>query len=239
MANYDEIIKGLDLIESPLVKQTVQYMLGSIHNAETDEDYDIAKAAFLMYAASAAPQLLKGDVNVTGALEKSDTTEVEKSEPVGSAEELLKDVLAEHGIYYFGPLSKHFLHDKRGQYDPHTNSQEEHGNRPGKRELIGYVADVRASAPPEEKKKIPRRVDMLRMSNEEVERVADRVLGRNVTTSGDSDPGDAKVLPGGGSMGENTTQAQRRAALRRLGVKKADEGDLTKKCKTKKKRLGY
>lgn len=239
MASYDEIMKGLDLIESPLVKQTVQYMLGNIHNAETDEDYDIAKSAFLMYAASAAPQLLKGDVNVAGALEKSDATEVEKSETVGSAEELLKDVLAEQGIYYFGPLSKHFLHDKRGQYDPHTNSQEEHGNRPGKRELIGYVADVRASAPPEEKKKIPRRVDMLRMSNEQVERVADRVLG-NVTTSGDSDPGDAKVLPGGGSMGENTTRSQRRAALRRLGVKKTDESssDLTKKCKTK-KRLGY
>lgn len=235
MADYNEIMKGLDQLESPLVRQTVEFLLKNVQNADTDEEFDVAKAAFLMYASAAAPGLLRSDVNVSGALgfnepvaeevveapvEEAPAAEEVVEEQVAETPEeapaaLLKEVLADNGIYYFGPMGvdKHFRTDSRGQYDPHTDRQEHHGNRPGKRELVANIADARAEADEEEKKDIPRRVDMLDMSPKEVLRVARRVLG-NVTTSGaDGANPNARVLPSTGEAGKNTTRAERRKRL--------------------------
>lgn len=222
MASHEEILKGLESIDNPLVRQTIEYLINKVDNAEDESDYDVAKAAFLMYVHAAAPALLRDDVNVGGALGyeeleaqalESDALEGAVEEPALDAEAVLKQELANNGIYYFGPMDKHYLNDKRGRYNPHTDNQQEHGNRPGKRELVATIADARAAADEEKKKRIPRRVDMLEMTPKEVQTVAHEVIG-NVTTSGGAAANpDAKVLPGSGEGGKNTTRAMRQKRL--------------------------
>ena len=236
MASHDEIMKGLDRIESPLVRQTMEFLISKVNNADSDEDYEIAKAAFVMYAHAAAPGLLHKDINVEYALSKSDESGNEE-EPV-DVEDALKKLLAENGIYYFGPMNKHLRTGPKGTgfslpKPPHGERQENHGNRPGKRELIGYLADVRGTDP-EKEKEIPRRVDMLQMKHKELLRLAEKHIGKvttssagNVVSAQPSSTGttgssvsntpepDAVVLPGAGA-GKNTTQEDRAKVLARL-----------------------
>jgi len=247
MASHEEIIKGLETIDNPLVRQTIEYLINKVDNADDDGDYEVAKAAFLMYVHAAAPNLLKEDVNVAGALgydelEAQAAEEVEsiEQEPTVDAEAVLKSQLAANGIYYFGPMNmdKHLKTGPQGSgytlpHPPHGQRQESHGNRPGKREMIGYLADAK-EVDPTLKDKIPRRVDMLQMKHKDVVDLATKVLG-HVTTSGaqnviDAQPDstgvsgstvtntpdpDATVLPGAGA-GQNTTQQDRAATLQAL-----------------------
>jgi len=234
MASHDEIMKGLDRIESPLVRQTMEFLISKVNNANGDEDYEIAKAAFVMYAHVAAPGLLREDINVEHALSKS----AEVDEPSVNVEEEVKKLLAENGIYYFGPMSKHLRSGPKGTgyalpKPPHGERQENHGNRPGKRELIGYLADARAADPAKEKE-IPRRVDMLKLKHKDLLRLAEKHLGKVTTSSAgnivsaqpdstgntgstvsNTPAPNATVLPGAGA-GKNTTRADRAKVLARL-----------------------
>jgi len=234
MASHDEIMKGLDRIESPLVRQTMDFLISKVNNADDDEDYEIAKAAFVMYAHVAAPGLLRGDINVESAMSKS----AELDEPSINVEEEVKKLLAENGIYFFGPMTKHLRTGPEGTgyalpKPPHGERQENHGNRPGKRELIGYLADAR-NAEPEKKKDIPRRVDMLKLKHKELLRLAEKHIGKVTTSSAgnvvsaqpdssgntgssvsNTPEPNATVLPGAGA-GKNTTQADRAKVLSRL-----------------------
>jgi len=105
---YENIEKGLEKLDNPLIRQTVEFLITKIEDADDDETCDIAKSALLMYLNAAAPGILKGDIAVEQALTKS-FEEVEEMESV-DAEALLKETLADAGIYYFGnvgELDKH------------------------------------------------------------------------------------------------------------------------------------
>lgn len=167
---YENIKKGLDRIDNPLIRQTVEYLISGIENADTDETYDIAKSSLLLYLNAAAPNLLRSDIAVDHALNKSMDQlypDVSSEDSNEDYEKRLKKILSKNGIYYFGPVRKHNTEygrpgdprapgDKRhpgAASDPHeetggkqrlpsqTMPNLSHGQRPGKREMISFLRD--------------------------------------------------------------------------------------------------
>jgi hypothetical protein len=164
---YENVEKGLEKIDNPLIKQTVEFLIAKIDESDTDESADIAKSALLLYLNAAAPQLLKANVAVERALTKS--YEDAGIEETVDAEKRLKKLLADSGIYYFGPLSKHNTNfgrigdpkapgDKRHPHAAGPAHEEEGGvpmgaklpsqaghngaAGPGKREIISTLRDL-------------------------------------------------------------------------------------------------
>lgn len=170
MPLYNNINKGLDKITSPLIKQSVEYLITKIGECATDEEADIAKTALLIYLHSSAPELLKANAVIASSLQKSHT-----GQSTIDAEKELKALLAKGGIYYFGSLSteldkhntklgrpgdpdapgdKKFPNHARpphvevggapmvGPGDPPLPSQGEHAHGVGTREMIGYLRDL-------------------------------------------------------------------------------------------------
>lgn len=257
MSYSDDIQKALDRIESPLVRQTVDYLISNLEKAEPGEDQDVAKSALLMYMHSVDPTSLRSDLSIGNALQKSfDENDVD-TEPVDAVKEL-KKLLKKNGILFFGPLEmeKHLLtgpdYVRPLPKPKHGKNQEPHGNRPGKRETIGHLADLRhfledVIKDPSYKAgggkwaeelldKIPRRKDLLEMSNSEVLAEGQKYLGMYTTGQAKErirsvrpDPemkgrfrrrtvesDDGMVMLVGRGAGKNTTRAERLTNLQRI-----------------------
>lgn len=208
---YDDLWNTFDSkLDNPLIKQTVEFLVTKVQESEDETDAEIAKSALLIYLNSAAPHLLRDDVSVEQALHKSAEDSVEGVESLDAMKEL-KAMLAEEGILYFGNLGKHLLDDPRGRIDPHATYQKPHGNRPGKREMIGHLADLKQLKP---KLDIPRRVDMLEMSYDELKELTDKYIGP--MHAGISEPDEDELDVGGRKQGENTTQEERLKNLKEV-----------------------
>jgi hypothetical protein len=179
---YSNIQKGLDKLENPLVRQTVEFLISKVEDSSDDESCDIAKSALLMYLNAAAPGVLKADIAVENALNKSFGEATE--EEVLDSEQLLKEAMAESGIYYFGPLDKHFRKNPPKAPGPaavkHIPVQKPHGNRPGKRTLIGLLAAWKKHFDPDIK--IPSRARMILMSLHDVHALAGKYIPEHVIT---------------------------------------------------------
>jgi len=225
---YEKIEAALEKLDNPLVKQTVTYLISQVDSAQDDETSDVAKSALLLYLNATAPHILKNDVAVDRALTKS-FSEVEETSTPEDSEKLLKQVLASAGIYYFGPLTKHNTQlgrpgDPKAPGDggfpkraapPHVETggapmvgpglpklptQALHANRPGKREMIGYLRDLQDLLP---NFSIGQRKSLLSMSETELRAEVDRNL------PGFFEGGHHR----GVGMARNTTKVERYANL--------------------------
>jgi len=179
----DNIKKGLEKIDNPLVKQTAEFLVAKLDEAADDESYDVAKSALLMYLSAAAPGVLKNDVAVERALTKMSEPEVPEVETI-DAQRLIKEALASSGIYYFGNLDKHLLtgphYIKPIPNPPHDNLQEKHGNRPGRRTLIGVLSAWKKYINPNID--IPKRAEMIHMEHEDLLRLAAKYIPEKIYT---------------------------------------------------------
>jgi hypothetical protein len=146
-----------------------------------------------MYLNAAAPGILKADIAVEEALQKS-FTNVQESDNADS-ERLLKNKLSDAGIYYFGPLRSLDKHQRTGPneatqnlphspalkplpHQPHGDRQEPHGNRPGKRTLIGLLAAWKKHIDPSVN--VPKRAQMLMMSTSELHALAAKIIPEHI-----------------------------------------------------------
>jgi len=179
---YSNIEKGLEKLDNPLIRQTVEFLIAKVEGADSDETCDIAKSALLMYLHAAAPGVLKADIAIEEALNKSFSDSTEES--LVDSERLLKDTLAESGIYYFGPLDKHFRENPPKKPGPaaikHIPVQVPHGNRPGKRTLIGLLAAWKKHI--DSSINIPSRLKMITMSLNDVHKLAAKYIPEHVIT---------------------------------------------------------
>ena len=99
MFSSNELDNLLSKIEEPLVRQSVEVIIDRMFKAETSEEADQYKVILGMFLKSNTPNILnKAHVEL---LEKTDITI--------NVEEHLKDILAENGILYFGPLPQDIL----------------------------------------------------------------------------------------------------------------------------------
>lgn len=180
----DYIKKSLNKIESPLVRQTVEFMISKVEEAPDSETCDIAKSALILYLESAAPHLLKNTVQVNQALNKSDFDILEEeltksvdfmSEAILLVAEDLMDDLEKH--QYKGPKELRPL-----PHPPHGELQEVHGNRPGKRTVIGLLQAWRKVIDPRSDKLMPSHKELLEMDHEGVMEVAAKFIPVDIIT---------------------------------------------------------
>ena len=171
---YDNIKKSIERVNNPLIKQTIEYMVSRIEEAENDELADIAKSALVIYIGSAAPELLNPSIDIQQALNKSYSEQLTKhntklgrpGDPDAPGDKKFpKNAPPPHLEIGGAPMV--------GPGDPPLPSQKEHGGGPGKREITGYLRDLQNIMPDF---KPGQRKDLTEMSRTELKSVLDEVM---------------------------------------------------------------
>ncbi len=151
-----ELLKSLDAGENTLLNDMVRSVSSAIKSAPDEAEANRLAEAFLRFVSTCLPEALEGtDVQF------DDEEEIEKD---AGWESVLKNTMADHGAYYFGPIQKHYYgvqgkgpgamdvrgYGPRGKKNPnhskmHSNSpaQADHGRGSGTRTGHEEVAGLK------------------------------------------------------------------------------------------------
>jgi len=175
---------SLEKISNPMVRKTAEFLVEKINDAPDDESYNLAKSALLIYLNTAAPETLKNSEAVSAAVAKL-SPEVVEEVPKADAHKLLKEALAEKGIYYFGNLDldkhlatgPHWVHPLPNP--PHGEHQDVHGRRGigARRNDVEHLLAYKKLNPLKGEAISPHRGELMDLTDDELHALVSSTIG--------------------------------------------------------------